>query len=405
MTPVRLSMNLALWLERAGKADPQRPALGIGPRVLRTYGEVAGRVARLAGALRGFGLEPGDRVAIAAKNCPDYVEMLYAIWHAGLAAVPANAKLHGAELGYILEQSGARVCFASDGLDGEIAPHAPQESRAADRHRRRANTTGCSPPIRSRSSRATATISPGCSTPRAPPAGRRARCSPTACWRPRATPTAAEVDPLAPGDPIVHAAPMSHGSGLYIMPHVMRARRQRRAGIRRLRAGGDLRRCSSAWPRSSMFAAPTMVKRLVESPRRMPERKHPHHRLRRRADVCRGRLKALDRFGPRLAQIYGQGESPMTITTLSREDIADRDHPRWLRAAGLGRPALRLRRGAWWPTRTTGRCRPARPARSSCRGDIGDGGLLAAIPRPARRRCAAAGCTPAMSAPSTRTAF
>ena len=37
-------MNLALWLDRAGRDDPQRPALGIGPRVLRTYGETAGRV-------------------------------------------------------------------------------------------------------------------------------------------------------------------------------------------------------------------------------------------------------------------------------------------------------------------------------------------------------------------------
>src|SRR5262245_39376607 len=105
-------MNLAIWLDRAGRDDPSRPALGLGPQVLRSYGEMAGRVARLAGALRGMGLKPGDRVAIAARNSPDYVETLYAIWHAGLAAVPANAKLHGAELGYILEQSGARVCLA-----------------------------------------------------------------------------------------------------------------------------------------------------------------------------------------------------------------------------------------------------------------------------------------------------
>jgi long-chain acyl-CoA synthetase len=44
--------------------------------------------------------------------------------------------------------------------------------------------------------------------------------------------------------------------------------------------------------------------------------------------------KALDRFGPRLAQIYGQGESPMTITTLSKQDVADREHPRWLERVG-----------------------------------------------------------------------
>jgi len=42
-------------------------------------------------------------------------------------------------------------------------------------------------------------------------------------------------------------------------------------------------------------------------------------------------------FGPRLAQIYGQGETPMTISTLSRNEIAARDHPLWterLRSVG-----------------------------------------------------------------------
>ena len=127
-------MNLALWLERAGRADGERPALGFGARVLRNYGEVASRVARLAGVLRQrFKLKSGERVAIAAQNSPDYVEVLYAIWHAGLAAVPVNAKLHGAELGYILEHSQARVCFASAGLDGAIAPHAPRTYRARAR--------------------------------------------------------------------------------------------------------------------------------------------------------------------------------------------------------------------------------------------------------------------------------
>jgi long-chain acyl-CoA synthetase len=50
-------------------------------------------------------------------------------------------------------------------------------------------------------------------------------------------------------------------------------------------------------------------------------------------------LAALDRFGPRLAQIYGQGEAPMTITTLSKQDIADRAHPRWRdRLTSAGKP-------------------------------------------------------------------
>ena len=92
-------MNLALWLQRAGKSHASAPALASGSRVLRGYGDVAKRVARLAGALRSqLHLQPGDRVAIAAKNSADYFETLYAVWHAGLAAVPAGSVVEFAML-------------------------------------------------------------------------------------------------------------------------------------------------------------------------------------------------------------------------------------------------------------------------------------------------------------------
>jgi long-chain acyl-CoA synthetase len=49
--------------------------------------------------------------------------------------------------------------------------------------------------------------------------------------------------------------------------------------------------------------------------------------------------EALAVFGPRLAQIYGQGETPMTITALSKAHHAERDHPRWLeRMQSVGVP-------------------------------------------------------------------
>src|SRR3954469_23121635 len=118
-------MNIASWLSRAGLSHPGLRAVGYGARVVQTYGGLAERAARLAGALHRLGLKPGDRVAIIAKNCIEYVETIFGIWHGGFSAVPANAKLHGRELGYILEHSGVRVCFATAGLDSEVAPHAP----------------------------------------------------------------------------------------------------------------------------------------------------------------------------------------------------------------------------------------------------------------------------------------
>ena len=50
------------------------------------------------------------------KNCPEIIETIYAIWHAGLSVVPINAKLHPREFAYILEDSGAKACFATGDL-------------------------------------------------------------------------------------------------------------------------------------------------------------------------------------------------------------------------------------------------------------------------------------------------
>jgi long-chain acyl-CoA synthetase len=330
-------MNLALWLERAGLSDGDRPALGLGSRVVRRYAEVAGRAARLAASLRHrFALRPGERVAIAAKNSPDYLELMFGIWHAGLAAVPANAKLHGRELGYILEHSGARACFASDGLDTEMAPHAPATLE-------RLITIG-SPEYE-----ALFTADPVAAWPclgddlawlfytsgttgRPKGAMLTHRVLAAASYA-----YAGEVDPTAPGDPLLHAAPMSHGSGLYMMASVARL------GVSVVPESSsfdaeEVLRLFDTWPRTSMFAAPTMVKRLVECGAQC----NPDHV---RTIIWGGApmyvadaLAAIERFGPRLAQIYGQGESPMTITTLSKQEIADRDHPRWAdRLASAGR--------------------------------------------------------------------
>jgi long-chain acyl-CoA synthetase len=331
-------MNLAFWLARAGQSHPDRPALGHGTRIVRTYGEAATRAAKLAGALRDrMKLSPGDRVVVAAKNSPDYLEIVYGIWTAGLAVVLANAKLHGKELSYILEHSGARVAFASADVVGEVAAHAPTTLE-------RLITIG------SAEYEALLATDPIAVVPRAPndlawlfytsgttgkPKGAMLTHRALA-WASHSY--LSEVDTVAPGDALLHAAPMSHGSGLYMMAHVARM------GVHVIPESGgfepeEVFRLFAAWPRTSMFAAPTMVKRLVEcradcvteNIRTIVWGGAPMY-----TEDC---LKALDRFGPRLAQIYGQGESPMTISVLSKEDIAGRDDANWLRRlASAGRP-------------------------------------------------------------------
>lgn len=331
-------MNIARWLESTGKAYPSLPAIALGTRIEHDYGSLAARVARLAGALRNeLSLKPGDRVAIVARNCPEYVELLFAIWHAGLAAVPANAKLHGAELGYILEHSGARVCFASGGLDDAIAPFAPQCLEhliriGSPRYRSLLDADAAALVPRAADDLAWLFYTSG-TTGRPKGAMLSHRSLKEASYA-----YAAEVDPVAPGDAILHGAPMSHGSGIYIMAHVALG------GINVVPESGgfepeEIFALISRWPRASMFAAPTMIKRLVDS-RAECNATHIRTLIWGGAPMyVEDALKALDRFGPCLAQIYGQGECPMTITTLSKHDIADRGHPRWRERLGsAGRP-------------------------------------------------------------------
>src|SRR4029077_5714789 len=330
-------LNIATWLFRAGLSHPGLPAVGQGPRVAQSYGVLAGRAARLAGALHRLGLEPGDRVAVVAKNCIEYVETIFGIWHGGFAAVPANAKLHGRELGYILEHSGARVCFATPGLDTEVAPYAPASlERLIVIGSRECDALFAADPVpvtpRDGSDLAWLFYTSGTTgRPKGAMLTHRNLAQASFAYL-------SEVDAAAPGDSILHAAPMSHGSGLYMMAHVARL------GINVVPESGsfepdEIFRMFATWRGMLMFAAPTMVKRLVD----FPGGAEPKNL---RTIVWGGApmyvedaLKALDRFGPRLAQIYGQGESPMTITVLSRQDIADRNHPRWLERLGsAGRP-------------------------------------------------------------------
>jgi len=83
-------MNLAQSLLRVAQADPRRPALFEGTRLLRDYGGLADRVARLASAFHAAGLKPGDRVALFMHNHPAYLEVMYGAWWAGLAVVPES---------------------------------------------------------------------------------------------------------------------------------------------------------------------------------------------------------------------------------------------------------------------------------------------------------------------------
>ncbi|MFO1128062.1 MAG: AMP-binding protein [Rhodospirillales bacterium] len=74
-----------------------------------------------------------------------------------------------------------------------------------------------------------------------------------------------DVDRIDTDDCILHPAPLSHGSGMYVLPHVAAAAKQVIPA-----SGGcepdEIFRLIEAHPGASFFAAPTIVRRLIDSP-------------------------------------------------------------------------------------------------------------------------------------------
>jgi acyl-CoA synthetase (AMP-forming)/AMP-acid ligase II len=325
-------MNPAIWVERHGRRIPDRPAIADGDHVHATWAELAATTARTAHGLRAtFGLSAGDRVAILMRNRPEYLEALLAIWHAGLVAVPVNARLHRDEIAYIVDHSGSAVLVTdvdhaddANSLVGSVPSLKSVVVAPGDQWRQLAGSTPI--PVADTQSTDAAWLfytSGTTGRPKGATLTHRNLLMMSLNYF-------ADIDPVSPADAILHAAPISHGSGLYGLPHIARGAVSvipHSGGV----DGAEIASLITRWPGLSFFAAPTMVKRLAGDPAILnADLSNLKTIIYGGAPMYLADLEdALAVFGPRLAQIYGQGETPMTITALSKADHTDTGHPRW----------------------------------------------------------------------------
>lgn len=106
------------FLARSARVYGDRIAVRDGALEL-TYAELADRARRLAGALAETGVEPGDRVAVLSPNSHVLLESHYGVPASGAALVALNTRLAPAEIGYILEHSGAKVLIHDASLTNQ----------------------------------------------------------------------------------------------------------------------------------------------------------------------------------------------------------------------------------------------------------------------------------------------
>jgi long-chain acyl-CoA synthetase len=342
-------MNPAEWLRRTARRQPDAPALYRGATLEGTYADFARRAAGLGAALAAQGVHPGDRVALFMANRTAYLEALYGIWWAGAAAVPINAKLHPREAAWIVADAGAGLVFADTRTRaalGEVVPDAVEIITAdgpAFSALRETQPLAAPRPMDAGDMAWLFYTSGTTGTPKGVMMTAANLASMTLSYF-------VDVDEVKPDDLALYAAPMSHGAGLYNFMHVLRGA----AHVVPESGGFDADEIltlaaalGAGKDRVSMFAAPTMVRRLVEAAkarggagegiRTVVYAGGPMYE----ADI----LEAVRVMGPRFVQIYGQGECPMGITALSRGDVADRDHPRWrarLTSVGTAQTQVRV---------------------------------------------------------------
>jgi long-chain acyl-CoA synthetase len=334
-------MNVAEWLAATAKLRPEAPALLTGFDLDADYKTFASRAAAIGAALaRDHGIAPGDRVALFASNCTQYLECLYGIWWCGAVAIPINAKLHGREAAWICNDAGAKLAFVSDDTvaalmeaKGELPAAMKTLSMDSAAYRALREEAGDPSPLpREVDDLAWLFYTSGTTgRPKGVMLSHGNLVAMTMCYL-------ADVDPATLHDASLYAAPISHGAGLYHFPHV-------RMGGRHVvpESGGfdpdEVLNLARQLDNVVMFGAPTMVRRLVDAAKRRGENGEGIRTIiygggpMYLADI----RDAIAVMGQRFVQIYGQGESPMTITALSREWHARTDHPRYLeRLASVG---------------------------------------------------------------------
>jgi fatty-acyl-CoA synthase len=321
-------VNIAGLLTEGIAQAGDRIALAQGPRSL-TYPALGDRVTRLAAGLARLGLERGDRIVLLMPNRPELVESLWAAFHGGFVAVPVNWHLHPDEVGYIVRHCRAAAVVVSDETAAatRTLPRAVRVIRVA-----RADGSNTGHDYED-------VLAPGPS-----PAAGTAPDDPawlfytsgttgrpkgaTLTHRNLAAMTEAyhhDLDPVADGSIYLHAAPLTHGSGLYLLPSTARGATQVIAPGTSFSAGDFVALLEEHQVTHAAFLAPTMLHRVVDEAR---GRTLPSLRsiVVGGAPLYQEDLRAaVDVFGPIVVQMYGQGEAPMTISVMPASEALD--HP------------------------------------------------------------------------------
>ncbi len=332
-------MNVYSMLADAIRRRANETAVSWGSR-RQSYREFDGTCAALGAWFAAKGCSRGDRILLFIRNGFEFPALLLATMRAGLVVVPVNAKLHPREVAWI----------AGDAEPKLIITHAEHIEDLKD-----ALPSGFDPELLAiEAFELPAPIEPDHPADVEPDDAAWIFYTSGTTGKPKgatlthrnivasAVNCLADVFEFQESDRVLHVAPLSHGSGIYLIPSLAR-------GAENIIYDGSGFRPAEVFDTVVAlsitviaFVAPTMIVRLLEAP--------PRDDIGSLRGVVYGGATihlehiraAVARFGPIFHQLYGQGEAPMTISYLPGAAHLDADDETLL-SAGYVRSGVEVR--------------------------------------------------------------
>ena len=322
-------MNVGTLLTKSARTFPENLAIAHGFKKL-TYAQFNLRANRLANALYKLGIKQGENIALLQYNYPEMLESMFACFKAGCSAVPINFRLHPNEFSFIIDHSDAKAVIVSPEFNEaiiSIRERIPNARHLITLSGAEGELLDYEKMLMAESDQFTdAEVQPDnlawlfytsgtTGMPKGAMLTHRNLLAMTMNFY-------ADICPgFGPDDVILHAAPLSHGSGLYALPNIAKGA----ANIILESKSFDpelVYKTIQNYRVTNMFAAPTMIKLMVDSP---AMGKYDHSSMKALnyggAPMLVENLKeAMAKLGPCLVQLFGQAESPMTITYLPHRD-------------------------------------------------------------------------------------
>jgi long-chain acyl-CoA synthetase len=315
-----------------------------------SFQEVDKRSNQLAHALLALGLVKGDRVATLVENSIRCVEIDFALAKAGLVRVSLNPRTSAGEGSFILADSEARLLIFDSGYASTIADISARQTgikfwvRIGD---------GAQAQQAERSARAYEEM-----LTRAPASRVEADIDPEDLYclfytsgttgRPKGVMLShrailhvsynllLDTGPVGPDEKVLLVQPMSHGAGFFVLPWFIRGGC---SVIMRAFDPAEVLRLTRELSIETVKLIPTMLQRILRVPNAFPVDLPQLRQIIYGASPMptEALRDAIAKFGPKLVQIYGQSEAPVTMTVLPIEDH-DPECPYPERLASAGRP-------------------------------------------------------------------